>query len=64
MTKFLVPFLAGQFRHVLTAASGYLVAKGVIPTDQNTAFVEIGVALAMYGIGAVWSGVQKYRSVK
>lgn len=46
---------AGQARHVLTGAGVWLAGHGVIQSDQQGAFVQIGVGAALYGLGAAWS---------
>ena len=45
----------GQVRHVLTAAAGALAADGVISNSE----AQIGVAVAMFAIGALWSWLNK-----
>src|ERR1700737_3197876 len=53
------PVLAGQLRHILTVAAGVLIAKGALQSDQSGAFVQIGVGLATWAVGAGWSWWQK-----
>ena len=53
------PILAGQLRHVLTVGAGMLIAKGAIQADQQGAFIEIGLGLATWAVGAGWSWWQK-----
>jgi hypothetical protein len=53
------PIIAGQLRHGLTLAAGALVADGVIHSDQQGAFVQIGLAVLTYVAGAAWSWWQK-----
>ena len=50
---------AGQLRHALTGAGAALVAKGVLQSDQEGAFVQIGMGAGAYLVGAVWSWWQK-----
>jgi hypothetical protein len=57
--ELLKPFIAGQIRHVLTGFAGALVSVGALQSDQAGSFVTIGAGIVLYGIGAVWSVVQK-----
>ena len=56
---FIKTVAAGQLRHMLTGAGAALVAKGVLQSDQQGAFVQIGMGAAVYGVGAAWSWWQK-----
>ena len=56
---FIKTVAAGQLRHMLTGAAGALIAKGALQSDQEGAFVQIGVGLATYAAGAAWSWWQK-----
>ena len=58
-TDLLKAFLAGQLRHVLTVVSGALIAKGALQTDQQGAFIQIGLGCASWAAVAVWSWWQK-----
>lgn len=54
------PIIAGQLRHVLTGLAGALVTKGALQSDQQGAFITIGLGIASYAAGAAWSWWQKY----
>ena len=56
---FIKTVAAGQLRHLLTGTAGALIAKGVLQSDQQGAFVQIGMGLAAYGLGAALSWWQK-----
>lgn len=58
------PIAAGQLRTFLAGASGYLAAQHVIPGDQKSAFVSIGMSVAAYGVAALWSLVSKWLAAK
>jgi len=58
-TSFLETVIAGQARHILTGVAGGLVAHGALTADQSNSFVQIGVGLVLYGVGAGWSWWQK-----
>lgn len=49
------PTVAGIIRHVLTAAGGYLVAKGII--DEGALVEAVGAIVTIAGL--VWSIFQK-----
>lgn len=49
------PILAGQLRHALGIAFGYLLAKGALQSDQQSGFIEIGMSLAGWAVVAGWS---------
>lgn len=51
--------VAGQARHVLTAAGVWMAGHGLIQSDQQDQFVQIGVGAALYLLGAGWSWWQK-----
>lgn len=56
---FIKAVIAGQARHMLTGVGGILVAHGALASDQQDAFVQIGIGLIFYVIGAAWSWWQK-----
>lgn len=58
-TDLLKAFVAGQVRHLITLAAGYLVAKGIVQSGDSANFVNIasGAALALIAMG--WSWWQK-----
>jgi hypothetical protein len=50
--------IQGVFRHLLTAAGGALVAKGVV--DAGTAEAAIGALVTLIGVGwSVWEKRQR-----
>lgn len=51
-------------RHGLTALAGALGTLGALSSDQQTQFVAVGGALAMWGVGLLWSVIQKARAKK
>lgn len=52
-------FLGSLARHLLTAAGGYLVARGIISADVAPGFINTGTQVALgvftYAIGHGWS---------
>ena len=54
------PAIAGQLRTFLAGLAGYLAAQHVIPGDQKSAFVTIGMSVLSYGVAALWSLVSKW----
>lgn len=55
-----VPIVSGQLRGVLTGLGAVLVAHGAIESDQESAFVNMGLGIASYAAGALWSAVSKW----
>ena len=55
LTKTQDSVLNGLVRHSLTAAGGYLVAKGMI--DEGSVETVVGAIIALAGV--VWSAVAK-----
>lgn len=55
LTKTQDSVLNGLVRHILTAAGGYLVAKGMI--DEGSVGTVVGAIIALAGV--VWSAVAK-----
>ena len=64
MWQMLQPILMGQLRHGLTLVAGALVTHGIIKSDQSSAFIEIGIAIILYLIGAGYSWYQKIGQAK
>ena len=58
--QLLQPYLAGQLRHALGVLAGYLIAKGVIASGDQSAFVSIMSGIVVWGVMALWSIWQKY----
>lgn len=62
MTDATVPPLVERLLHdfaqkALTTAATGLLAHGVLTQSQGSEFVEVGVALVLYGAGCVWTAV-------
>lgn len=55
----LKPMIAGQLRHMLTLAAGYLIANGALASGDQSQFVAMASGIAMWGVSAVWSLYQK-----
>ena len=58
------PVIAGLARHGLTALAGIMAANGFIQTDQESQFIDGGVAVVLFVAGAAWSWWQKHQAAK
>lgn len=61
----LIAQLASSFiRHWLGIAAGALGTAGVLNPDQQTQFISIGLAVALYLLAQGWSFIRKIKRAK
>lgn len=64
VTSIAKPVIAGLARHALTALAGIMAADGFIQTDQESQFIDGGVAVVLFVSGAAWSWWQKRQTAQ
>lgn len=60
---FIKAMAASAARHAFTGIGGVLIARGVFTNAQEGEFVDVGVALVLYGFSMWWSAIQKRDSI-
>jgi hypothetical protein len=57
--SFIVTTATSLARQGLTAAAGVLAAHSLLPQDQTSQFVQVGIAIALSALSLGWSILEK-----
>lgn len=63
--KQITPYVTAAIRHGITGIAGALALHGISLSDSaSSELIQLGTALVLWGIGYVWSWLQKHNQAK